>query len=579
MDKTTDTSPTIEHLEAFYAAINRRTLTRQLTPDTPYVYWTMELYDESHGLKGAGGLGVLAADTRRVAERLSVPMVVVTPFYPSELHQVVRGGVQSEVSRNKSPEDFGFSKLLDVSIRSAGQPDTPLSIYEKQSGSTRFICMSEPNFGKLYDGDLSGNHRLYQNVASGFGGYSALKHLGIRPAVIQLNETATIFAALARLDELVRFEGMNVHEAIVYVRKSTLYTNHTLLQAAESEFTYEQFVSLVFPNIHSDGVRKWITSLFRHGKLRSSTLAIELKKRKNGVSKLHARVADFRDLDGRKVTFHAITNGIDMPTWVLPEIFAYLQNAGIIDRFGLVSSDYRDKIASISPHHIRELKRIGRREMNAILSTRKDQYGKHVHIPDDAIVFDFKRRFADYKRPHLPFQRVHELRDILVSSNAHYIMAGKVHPGDTAMYKQLKKVLATIDGDAELKARVHYIEDYDEAVGRALALGSDCAINIPIVGLEACGTSWEKDIANFKLLISTVDGGVADIAPATYLEVSGTTDKEELTSLYHQMRVAAELLGDDEALARAVQSQLAAYLPTISGVRMMRDYLRYLFVK
>ena len=66
----------------------------------------------------------------------------------------------------------------------------------------------------------------------GFGGYKALKLLGIRPAVIQLNETATIFAAIARLDELCR-NGMNLYEAIVYVRKHTLYTNHTLVQAAE----------------------------------------------------------------------------------------------------------------------------------------------------------------------------------------------------------------------------------------------------------------------------------------------------------------------------------------------------------
>ena len=32
--------------------------------------------------------GVLAADTRRVAEQLNVPFTLITPFYPSEQHQI-----------------------------------------------------------------------------------------------------------------------------------------------------------------------------------------------------------------------------------------------------------------------------------------------------------------------------------------------------------------------------------------------------------------------------------------------------------------------------------------------------------
>jgi len=279
------------------------------------------------------------------------------------------------------------------------------------------------------------------------------------------------------------------------------------------------------------------------------------------------------------VTFHAVTNGIDMPTWVLPETYAYLQNADIVDRFGLISDDYREKIDSIQPRHLRELKRIGRREMNHVLASRRDQYGQPISIPESAMVFDFKRRFADYKRPYMAFEDVAELTDILVNADAHYILAGKVHPGDTAMYAKLHALLATIDHDPVLRARVHYIEDYDESVGRALALGSDCAINVPVVGLEACGTSWEKDIANLKLLISTADGGVADVNPATYLEVTGENYAEETASLYAQMRRAASLLRDDEQLSKAVRRQLVAYLPVISGARMLRDYLHYLFTK
>ena len=158
-EPVTSEQPSIEDLKAFYAAIDRNQLTRQLSPQNPYVYWTMELYDASNGLKGMGGLGVLAADTRRVAERLDVPMVVVTPFYPAELHQHIESGTQTETIVEKRPEDFGFTRLFDVAIRTSRRPNTTLSVYEKTCGSTRFVCINEPGFGMLYDGELSGDHR------------------------------------------------------------------------------------------------------------------------------------------------------------------------------------------------------------------------------------------------------------------------------------------------------------------------------------------------------------------------------------------------------------------------------------
>ena len=63
----------IEDASDFYDVIERSSLTHQLSENRPYVYWTMEIYDKSNGIKGGGGLGVLAADTRRVAEKLEVP--------------------------------------------------------------------------------------------------------------------------------------------------------------------------------------------------------------------------------------------------------------------------------------------------------------------------------------------------------------------------------------------------------------------------------------------------------------------------------------------------------------------------
>ena len=568
----------IEDASEFYDVIERSSLTHQLSENRPYVYWTMEIYDKSNGIKGGGGLGVLAADTRRVAEKLEVPFVVVTPFYRSESHQKITDLAQEEFSESVSPQDYGFEYIDEVFVSSNGFPDASLSIFKKTLGSTQFVTISEPNFGQLYEGDGSGDHRLYQEVALGFGGYKALKLLGIKPAVIQLNETATIFAALARLDELCT-NGMNLYEAIVYVRKHTLYTNHTLLQAAEPEFHRSQFEKLVLPNIKSNAVRCWLMEQFRNDRLRPNLLAIELTEAKNGVSKLHARVANFRDRNNDKVKFQAITNGIDLETWVLPEILQTYRDHGIIDKFGLPTNDFSEKLNSLSSADLRYLKKLGRKELNRVLLSRQDQYGKSIQIPENAILFDFKRRFANYKRPYMPFENPDSLRQILISHNAHYILTGKVHQGDVTMYQKLLEVLKLIDSDPVLKERVHYIQDYDEELGRALAIGSDASINIPIVGLEACGTSWEKDVANLKLLISTSDGGVADVQPIACLEVTGRNYEAEVSSLYVNMHKAAAILKNDQLLEKHIRHQLSNYLPIISGARMMKDYLKFIFPK
>jgi len=567
----------IDDASEFYNAINRSSLTHQLSSSRPYVYWTIEIYDKANGIKGGGGLGVLAADTRRVAEKLEVPFVVVTPFYRSESHQVISELSQTDYSEDVSPQDYGFEYLDEVTISSAGHIDTSISIFRKIIGSTQFITISEPNFGQLYEGESSSDHRLYQEVALGFGGYKALKLVGIKPAVIQLNETATIFAALARLDELCS-NGMNLYEAIVYVRKHTLYTNHTLLQAAEPEFHISQFDKLVMPNIKSKAVRNWVRKQFSSNHmLRPNMLAIELTEAKNGVSKLHARVANFHDRNGDRVKFSAVTNGIDMDTWVLPEIMSMYRQKEIIDKFSLPTEEYLEKIPTINADDIRHLKKVGRNLLNEVLARRQDQYGKPVTIPEDAIVFDFKRRFVDYKRPHMPFERLDSLKQILVNYNAHYLLSGKVHQGDKVMHQRLLEILELIDRDPILRERVHYLQDYDEELGRAMSIGADVAINIPIVGLEACGTSWEKDIANLKLLISTSDGGVADIKPIACLEVTGNSYEAEVSSLYTNMHKAAQILQNDSMLERHVKKQLSAYLPIISGARMLKDYLKFLF--
>jgi starch phosphorylase len=218
--------------------------------------------------------------------------------------------------------------------------------------------------------------------------------------------------------------------------------------------------------------------------------------------------------------------------------------------------------------------------LNDELKNRKDQYGQMVQIPDDAMLFEFNRRFVEYKRPWMPFENMDEIKTVLFENNAHYIMAGMM-PGGVATgdktYDRLQVMLKNIDNDPFLKERVHYITDYDESLSMAMSAGSDISINVPEVGWEACGTSFMKDVANLTMLISTNDGGVADVEPPVVFSIHGDSYNEEIASLYEQMRAAAATMKDDSLWASQITKQLSAYLPIICGARMMRDYLRFLF--
>ncbi len=567
----------IEDIDLFYDAVERQHLTRAVSPERPYTYWTIELYDQKNGIRGGGGLGILAADTRRIAEQMGVPFALITPFYPSETKQKLVGEKVENEHLPVKYTDFGFRFIDNVFVKCCGNL-CQLDVIEKKFKNTRIIAITEPNFGELYSGLSGSDHRLYQEVALGFGGYAALKLIGLKPAIIQLNEVATFFAALARLDELTS-NGMDFYEAMVYTRKHTLYTNHTLVQAAEAEFSKEQFERFVVPNLKSLAVKKWLHDKFENGRLKLSSATIEIAELRSGVSKLHAKVANYHDLAGNKVKFRAITNGIDLTTWALPDILEYYRELNLIDELNLPVANYAENLEKLTTERVRELKKIGRTKLNQILKNRPDQNGKILQFADDDFIFDFKRRFVDYKRPDLPFKNLQQLRKILEKRNAHYILTGRVHTGDEKMSEKLRQILETVAGDEYLREHVHYIANYDELLAYGLSVGANVAINLPTVGLEACGTSWMKDVANLNLLISTHDGGVADASINSYLNVSGTDEAEELDMLYRRMEEAILAWENDFDLEYLLKKQLTAYLPIISGARMLNDYLDYLFPK
>lgn len=578
---------------AFYNEIARPDVKEKITQREPWLYVTAELYGE--GIKGQGGLGMLASDTLEVAAKLGIYMDCLTIFYRKERSYEVGKNFEQKVKYiDVTPEERGFKDTgVDVILSTKKDPEVKFDVYLRKKGSVNVIAITEPNIGELYEDCPGSDRRLYQNVALGFGGYKAEKALGIKPSMNQqLNESPTVFSALARLDDHL-LDEKDFNKALANVRQKTIYTNHSNVPAAEPQFTLGQFEHFVFPNIKNDKLKNWLRNKFykNDGVVRLSSLAIDLSGKQNAVSRIHAKDASklYKDCDGKEANFEAITNGIAIDRWGAKEFLdAYRENE-ILDVFDL---PHLEKIDFMNEEIIRAIKNEKKEKLKSYLYDRKDQYGKPVTITKDAKIFDWRRRFADYKRPEMLFENPEILAFILDSENIDLVLAGNIHPTDDPMKKRLKGILEIIDKNPILKKRVHYIQDYDEALGKALSQGADVSINTPRVkengkrvNFEACGTSWMKDILNLCILISTSDGGVADpemqaedegrpFQPA-YLQITGDTYNEEVLSLYKKILIASAMSDGKSNVSWGgfVKKQLKEYLPIISGSRMEKDYI------
>lgn len=576
---------------AFFDRIKRPDLKEIITPYEPLVYVTSEFFGQ--GIKGQGGLGILAGDTFETAVKLNLPMIFLTPFYRWERsYELDRLGRQKEIYKEVTPEERGFNRLgIGGHISTRLDPIVNLDFYEKRIGNVSMLIPTENNIGELYEDTPESDRRLYQNVAFCFGGYKALKALNVKPSMRQLlNEAPATFFALARVDDYMSEKKMDLKEAILEARARTIFTNHTLVPAAEPTIKLRQFEHFVMPNIKSDQLNEWLYKKIR-GKgdeIRLSTLVFDLSEKKNGVSRIHAREAskEYKDYDGNAVPFEAVTNGIAIDRWGSKGRLDIYRKNLVIDEFGLPTENYVNKLDAVKEAELVVERHEARIKLREDLHQRKDQYGNPVVIPEDAKIANWRRRIANYKRPGLIFTDPEKFAGILEKENIHYIMAGNVHPADEPMKGKLERILNIINNNEILKKRVHFIQDYDEDLGKTLAQGADISINTPIVGKEACGTSGMKDMLNGVIVISTEDGWLADpaikarsegqpIPKPSYMQITGKTKEEEVVSLYRCLEKTSQILDGKAEISYGdfEKGQLKTYFPIISGARMEKDYI------
>lgn len=562
----------------FFDEIKRPDIRNKLTSFSPWTYFSMEIGLPNFSF--AGGLGILAGDIFLEAGKLGIPFAGITLFYPVWWKQHVKDFTLTEEYGEVIPENLNFIKENEIVIY-ANNDCVPLSVYSKEMNKAKIITLFEPGLKELYHGDSRSEHRLYQEVVLGFGGYIAVRKMGLRPSLVHLNESSTVFAAVAYLDDLCS-NGATLDQALGDARKKILFTNHTMVPASTACFPKGLFEKYVFKNIKTSSVKNWILQIIEKvgGEcLHLSYLAVEITGKTNGVSIMHSKIASgtFKRVNGDPVEFSPVTNGIYMQRWIYRELYRYYVESKVVNGYDIPSDNYKKNIDSLEIKRLIGIKYAAKSELLWYLQKRRNQYNQAVDISSDTIIAVWAKRFAGYKRANMIFRDPNRLMDILKSKNMRLIISGDVSSTQSDMRQEVKDILALVNSNQALSERVHFVQDYDQTLAKYLTAGSDIWLNTPEVGKEACGTSWEKAVGNLTLLCSTEDGGVADDKSVSYLQIKGATYDEEVDSLYKNLEKAGDIVKSDKMWPEFVKKQLKACLPIISGGRMVSQYLNFAF--
>jgi len=239
-----------------------------------------------------------------------------------------------------------------------------------------------------------------------------------------------------------------------------------------------------------------------------TVVALKTSHSTNGVSRKHGEVSRdmwrslWPDRPAADVPIGHVTNGVHPTFWMAPPAQALFDRhvAGWRDQ-PWDAPTWQRGVDQISDAELWATRRELRRRMSAFLLQRAN-----VRLDPDALTLGFARRFATYKRGDLLFadpDRLHALFERL--GPVQLVYAGKAHPKDHAGQAVLARILQWAN-DPRFRGKVHFIEDYDIAVGAALTSGVDLWVNNPRRPLEASGTSGQKVTLNLGLNLSVLDG-------------------------------------------------------------------------
>lgn len=611
---------------------------REAGPVGLVAYFSMEFgLHESLPLY-AGGLGILAGDHLKTASDLGAPLVGIGILWQQGyFRQVIdAGGGQREFYPHNDPGNLPLQPLrngsgdpVEVALELPGRR-IRLRSWVAEVGGVKLLLLdanhplnAAPDRGitaTLYSPDAE--TRLLQELILGIGGWRLLQEAGYSPDVCHMNEGHAAFVVLERARGVMRKHGVSFREALWATRAGNVFTTHTSVPAGFDSFgrpiidkyrpyftEYVQGLGITWPELLALGRRN---AEDPDEPFSMAYLALRGAAQVNGVSRRHGAVSRelFQPLFPRvpeaEVPVSHVTNGVHVPSWDSVEADAFWTAAAGKERWRRELDGLIEGVRSRTDEELWELRSRNRdalvRRSRARLHLQLGQRGL-TGVPSEeggpildplVLTVGFARRFTSYKRPNLLLCDPPRLRRILTDSARpiQLIVAGKAHPAD-AEGKRLIREWVEFAGDARIRHRVVFLEDYDMALARELVEGVDVWLNTPRPPWEACGTSGMKVLVNGGLNLSALDGWWMEAyepgngwafsepggPPGTGSDAAAAAElyrllEEDVVPLFY----TRDATGLPRGWLQYVRTSMAQLTPRFSSNRMTRQYVEEFYV-
>ncbi|MEM8894704.1 MAG: alpha-glucan family phosphorylase [Bacteroidota bacterium] len=404
---------------------------------------------------------------------------------------------------------------------------------------------------KLYDGNTL--TRMAQSMVLGIGGAKIVEELG-GADIYHLNEGHGLPAAFSLYQKY--------NKDLDKVKEHLVFTTHTPEKAGNEEHEADFLNKMGFfcEYFSKEELSKWVVGA---NTLSYTVTALRMAKISNGVSKIHADVANdmWKDYSGISEII-PITNA---------------QNHGFWTDKPLEKAFNSGKDAAIAKRK-KELKK----ELFRVVA---DQTG--TVMDPNVLTIVWARRFAGYKRADLMLKNFERFTKLITNEKypVQIIWAGKPYPLDEPSITTFNHLVNVSKGFKNMAV----LTGYEIRQSRLLKEGADIWLNNPRIPREASGTSGMTACMNGAVNVSTFDGWMPEfgkdgencflVPPADLTKEVSVQDDHDFNHLYDifENKILPLYYDKPADWMKIVKASFKDVAPFFTSRRMADDYYKKMY--